>query len=146
MKINKKYIIALIIVLLVAAFCFAGCAKDTAETNSQSETNQTDETKKTEESKTDDKKANDEKKEEVKNEETSQAPVLGEDVKLNSGEVIKKDDVEKEAEEYIPDSLPEEIETVDDLMEYNDYIETLPEGREKELLLLKMQLFLEKIQ
>ncbi|MBE7045967.1 MAG: hypothetical protein E7396_00980 [Ruminococcaceae bacterium] len=141
MKINKKSIIALIIVLLVAAFCFAGCAKDTAETNSQTETNQTEETKKTEESKTDDKKANDEKKEEA-----SQAPVLGEDVKLNSGEVIKKDDIEKEAEEYIPDSLPEEIETVDDLMEYNDYIETLPEGREKELLLLKMQLFLEKIQ
>lgn len=133
MKINKKSIFALIAVFAVAVFCFAGCTKDSAGTDNQAESSQTETNKAGNENQTE--KA-----------QSSQAPVLGEDVKLNSGEVVKKADIDKEAEQYIPDSLPDEIKNVDDLMKYNDYVETLPDGREKELLLLKMQLFLEQIQ
>jgi len=125
----KTKILALIMALTLVICVFAGCSKNETTVN-------TDDTTKTEQTQ---KAENNEKKQ-------SDAPVLGEDVKLNSGEVVKKDDIQKEAEVYIPDSLPKEIETVDDLIKYNDYVETLPDGREKELLLLKMQLFLEQIQ
>lgn len=131
MKNNKKTILALIIVLLLVLSLFAGCSKNEATegVDPDAETN----TEQTQNSQSSEKPVSD-------------APVLGEDVKLNSGEIVKKEDIEKEAEAYITDELPEQIETVDDLIKYNDYVETLPEGREKELLLLKMQLFLEKIQ
>ena len=126
---NKKSILSLVIAFSLVICFFAGCSKDenAKETDNGTKTEQTQ------------KAENNEKKQ-------SDAPVLGEDITLNSGEVVKKNDVNKEAEVYIPDSLPKEIETVDDLIKYNDYVETLPDGREKELLLLKMQLFLEQIQ
>ena len=126
---NKKSILSLVIAFSLVLCFFAGCSKDEAakETDNGTNTEQTQSGQGSEKPQSD-------------------APVLGEDIKLNSGEVVKKDDIQKEAEAYIPDSLPKEIETVDDLIKYNDYIETLPEGREKELLLLKMQLFLEQIQ
>ena len=126
---NKKSILSLVIAFLLVLCFFAGCSKDETAKETDNGTN-TEQTQKAE---------NNEKKQ-------SDAPVLGEDITLNSGEVVKKNDVNKEAEVYIPDSLPKEIETVDDLIKYNDYVETLPDGREKELLLLKMQLFLEQIQ
>lgn len=132
MKTNKKSILALILVVAFTLCIFAGCSKDESTNGADTGTKE-EQTEKT------DNKENVEKTQ-------SDAPVLGEDVKLNSGEVVKKTDIQKEAEVYIPDSLPKEIKTVDDLMKYNDYVETLPDGREKELLLLKMQLFLEQIQ
>ena len=126
MKINKKSILSSVLAVTLVIGVFAGCAKD--ETKDETEaTTKTEQTQNNEKPKSD-------------------APVLGEDVTLNSGEVVKKDNIQKEAEAYIPDSLPKEITNVDDLIKYNDYVETLPDGREKELLLLKMQLFLEQIQ
>ena len=126
MKINKKSILSSVLAVALVIGVFAGCAKD--ETKDETEaTTKTEQTQNNEKPKSD-------------------APVLGEDVTLNSGEVVKKDNIQKEAEAYIPDSLPKEITNVDDLIKYNDYVETLPDGREKELLLLKMQLFLEQIQ
>ncbi len=126
---NKKSILSLVIAFSLVICFFAGCSKDenAKETDNGTKTEQTQNSQNGEKPKSD-------------------APVLGEDVKLNSGEVVKKDDIQKEAEVYIPDSLPKEIKTVDDLIKYNDYVETIPDGREKELLLLKMQLFLEQIQ
>ncbi len=76
----------------------------------------------------------------------SDAPRLPDDVELNDGSVIKKDDIDKVAEEFIPESLPKEITSMEDLIKYNEYVETLPDGKQKEMLLLKMQIFLEQNQ
>lgn len=76
----------------------------------------------------------------------SDARVLPDEVKLNDGSVIKKEDISKTAEEFIPESLPKEITSLEDLIKYNEYVETLPDGKQKEMLLLKMQMFLEQNQ